>query len=190
MEEKKHNWYLSAEFHPFVKLAYASMYSFIADGKRLSPEALPAEVDAALSDVKTEIAKPSACFVSLKIAGQLRGCIGTIEPTMRDLAEEIIENAISASTRDPRFPPVQSIELAQLSVSVDVLSAPKPATEAELDPKRFGLIIEQGYRRGLLLPDLEGVNDVATQKRIVAQKGGIDLAQPHNLFTFTVDRYQ
>jgi len=189
MEEKKDNWYLSQDFHPFVKLAYASMYSFIADGKRLNSESLPSDVDAALADVKSDLAKPSACFVSLKIAGQLRGCIGTIEPTMKDLAEEIVENAISASTRDPRFPPVQAVELPQLSVSVDVLSAPKPATEAELDPKKFGLIIEQGYRRGLLLPDLEGVDDVATQKRIVAQKGGIDLAQPHNLYTFTVDRY-
>jgi len=189
MEDKQHNWYLSENFHPFVKLAFASMYSFIADGKRLGAQALPSEVDTALSDAKDELGKPSACFVSLKIAGQLRGCIGTIEPTTKDLAEEIIENAISASTRDPRFPRVQTDELPRLSVSVDVLSAPKQATEAELDPKKFGLIIEQGYRRGLLLPDLEGVDDVATQKRIVAQKGGIDLGQPHNLYTFTVDRY-
>ncbi|MCD6282253.1 AmmeMemoRadiSam system protein A [bacterium] len=189
MEEKQHNWYLSEDFHPFVKLAFASMYSFIADGKRLNAQALPSELDASLSEVRDELSQPSACFVSLKIAGQLRGCIGTIEPTMKSLAEEIIENAISASTRDPRFPPVQADELPRLSASVDVLSAPRQATEAELDPKKFGLIIEQGYRRGLLLPDLEGVDDVATQKRIVAQKGGIDLSQPHELYVFTVDRY-
>ncbi len=189
MEDKQHNWYMSEDFHPFVKLAFASMYSYIVDGKKLSVQALPSEVDAALSEVRDELNQPSACFVSLKIAGQLRGCIGTIEPTMKNLEEEIVENAISASTRDPRFPPVDTDELPRLSVSVDVLSAPKPATEAELDPKKYGLIIEQGYRRGLLLPDLEGVDDVATQKRIVAQKGGIDLRQPHDLYTFTVDRY-
>ncbi len=189
MEEKKQNWYLAEGFHPFVKLAFASMYSFIADGKRLSIDDLPDGVSAALAGVKDELNRPSACFVSLKIDGQLRGCIGTIEPMMQSLAEEIVENAVSASTRDPRFPPVREDELPRLSVSVDVLSAPQPAKEEDLDPKKFGLIIEQGGRRGLLLPDLEGVDDVATQKRIVAQKGGIDLAQPHQLYTFTVDRY-
>lgn len=188
-DAKAQGWYLSDGFHPFVKLAFASIYSFIPGRKTLDLGAIPPELAAALEPHKVELARRAACFVSLKMRGQLRGCIGTIEPLAQSLAEEIVQNAISASTRDPRFPPVTAAELDKLSVSVDVLSEPRPAKESELDPKRYGLIIEQGYRRGLLLPDLEGVDDVRTQKSIVAQKGGIDLRQPHNLLIFTVDRY-
>ncbi len=187
--EKAQDWYLSENFHPFVKLAYASMYSFIPGRRALDLGSIPPELAAALEPHKTEMSRKAACFVSLKMRGQLRGCIGTIEPLTQGLAEEIVQNAISASTRDPRFPPVNAAELPMLDVSVDVLSEPRPAEESELDPKRYGLIIEQEYRRGLLLPDLEGVNDAATQKRIVAQKGGIDLRRPYKLFIFTVNRY-
>lgn len=187
--DKAQDWYLSENFHPFVKLAYASIYSFIPWRKTLDLDSITPELSAALEPHKTELAHKAACFVSLKMHGQLRGCIGTIEPLAPSLAEEIVQNAISASTRDPRFPPVTVAELDKLSASVDVLSEPRPAKESELDPKRYGLIIEQGYRRGLLLPDLDGVDDVKTQKSIVAQKGGIDLLRPHNLLIFTVARY-
>jgi MEMO1 family protein len=186
---KAQGWFLSESFHPFVKLAFASIYSFIPGRKTLSLANIPPELSAALEPHKAELARRAACFVSLKMRGQLRGCIGTIEPLAPSLAEEIVQNAISASTRDPRFPPVTAAELDTLSVSVDVLSEPRPAEESELDPKRYGLIIEQGYQRGLLLPDLEGVDDVKTQKSIVAQKGGIDLRRPYNMLIFTVDRY-
>jgi AmmeMemoRadiSam system protein A len=186
---KTPGWYLIEGFHPFVKLAYASIYSFIPGRKTLDLANIPPELSQALEAHKAELARRAACFVSLKLRGQLRGCIGTIEPLASNLAEEIVQNAISASTRDPRFPQVDSSELPRLDVSVDVLSEPRVAEETELDPKRYGLIIEQEYRRGVLLPDLEGVNDATTQKRIVAQKGGIDLRRPHKLFIFTVDRY-
>ncbi len=188
-DAKAQGWYLSEGFHPFVKLAYASIYSFIPGRKTLDLASIPPELAQALEPHKDELARRAACFVSLKMRGQLRGCIGTIEPLTPSLAEEIVQNAISASTRDPRFPPVTVAELDKLNVSVDVLSEPRPAKESKLDPKRYGLIIEQGYRRGLLLPDLEGVDDVRTQKSIVAQKGGIDLLRPHNLLIFTVERY-
>ena len=189
MEREESNWFLAADYHPFVKLAFASMYSYIADGRKLNLAGAPPALMQALESVRDKLQQKAACFVSLKKAHQLRGCIGTIEPLAPSLAEEIIENAVSASTRDPRFPPVEADELRDLEVSVDVLSPPRPASEAELDPKRYGLIIEQGGRRGLLLPDLEGVEEVEVQKRIVAQKGGIDLSRPHKLYIFTVNRY-
>jgi AmmeMemoRadiSam system protein A len=183
------NWYLHEAFHPFVKLAYASMYSYVYNERRLDLQKMPPELAAALKGVEAEMSARASCFVSLKINGQLRGCIGTIEPLASNLGEEILENAVSAATRDPRFPPVDQEELPKLKVSVDVLSVPKLAQESELDPKKYGLIIEQMHRRGVLLPDLEGVNDAATQMRITAQKGGIDLRKPHKLYTFTVHRY-
>jgi AmmeMemoRadiSam system protein A len=172
-----------------VKLAYASIYHYTIEGKRLHLKDAPPELIREFAGIKDQLVECSACFVSLKKRGQLRGCIGTIEALASNLAEEIIENAISAATRDPRFPPVEEEELPELSISVDVLSRPESAKAEKLDPKNFGVIVQQGGRRGLLLPDLEGVDDAKTQLRIAAQKGGIDLRQPHELFTFTVRRY-
>ncbi len=183
------DWYLAKSFHPFVKLAYASIYQYTLEGRRLHLKEVPPQLERELEALGDQLSERSACFVSLKKNGQLRGCIGTIEALASNLGEEIIENAISAATRDPRFPPVEEDELSSLSISVDVLSPPRPARAEELDPRTFGVIVQQGARRGLLLPDLEGVDDAETQVRIAAQKGGIDLRQPHELFTFTVRRY-
>lgn len=134
----------------------------------------------------------AACFVSLKTHDrQLRGCIGTIEPAKETLAEEIIANAINAATRDPRFSPVSAKELSQLRYSVDVLSAPEPATLADLDPAIYGVIVEDesGSHRGLLLPDLEGVDSVAKQVEIAARKAGIPPEVPIKLARFRVIRF-
>ena len=134
----------------------------------------------------------AACFVSLKTHdGQLRGCIGTIEPAKDTLAEEIIANAINAATRDPRFSPVSAEELSQLRYSVDVLSAPEPATLADLDPAVYGVIVEDesGSHRGLLLPDLEGVESVEKQVEIAARKAGISAEAATRLARFRVSRF-
>jgi AmmeMemoRadiSam system protein A/AmmeMemoRadiSam system protein B len=134
----------------------------------------------------------AACFVSLKtLDGQLRGCIGTIEPAKDTLAEEIIVNAINAATRDPRFSPVSAEELSQLRYSVDVLSASEPATPADLDPSVYGVIIEDesGSKRGLLLPDLEGVDSAERQIKIAARKAGIPAGDPIKLSRFRVSRF-
>jgi AmmeMemoRadiSam system protein A len=189
MKMNSQGWYLSRDFHPFVKLAYASIYHYTLEGIRLHLKDAPPELLGELAGVSDQLAERSACFVSLKKHGHLRGCIGTIEALASNLAEEIIENAISAATRDPRFPPVEEEELADLGISVDVLSLSLPAKAEELDPKNLGVIVQQGGHRGLLLPDLEGVDDAKTQLRIAAEKGGIDLRQPHEIFTFTVRRY-
>lgn len=147
------------------------------------------EVLEAPADLLTERA---ACFVSIKTdEGNLRGCIGTIEPAHATLAEEIISNAISAATRDPRFPPISAEELSYLRYSVDVLYEPEPATFDDLDPKVYGVIVEDmsGTRRGLLLPDIEGVKTSDQQVEIAAHKAGIRPGTPLKLSRFRVERF-
>jgi len=128
-------------------------------------------------------------FVSLHRNGQLRGCIGTIAPTTPSLAEEIIHNAIQAATADPRFPPMTADELDGLEISVDVLSTPEPATMDDLDPREYGVIVSADWRRGLLLPDLDGVDTVEQQVAIARQKAGIGPNERITIERFRVDRY-
>jgi AmmeMemoRadiSam system protein A len=129
-------------------------------------------------------------FVSLKIGGQLRGCIGTVQPVCDTLADEIIHNAVSAGTGDPRFLPVREKELPLLEYSVDVLTLPEPVASLEdLDPKRYGVIVSFGARRGLLLPDLEGIDTVELQLDIALKKAGIDPGQPYRMQRFEVFRH-
>ena len=187
--EEKELWFLQGDSHPYVKLAFTSMVYFVQARERLRLNQLPPALADALSPLAEQLQQPGACFVSIKKAGNLRGCIGTIEPLTPSLGEEIAENAVSAATRDPRFPQVRVDELRELAVTVDVLSAPQAATREELDPKKYGVIVEQGGRRGLLLPDLPEVTDPEFQVEIAAQKGRVNLDEPHNLYVFTVERY-
>jgi len=142
-------------------------------------------------DTPDEIKNACAgAFVCLKIHGGLRGCIGTIEPTCKSLAEEIIQNTISAAANDPRFLPVEPEELKDIDVSVDVLFPPEPVESREcLDPKRYGVIVENGSRRGLLLPDLDGVDTVEQQIDIARQKAFISRSEPIKLYRFEVKRH-
>src|SRR5205085_8836392 len=124
--------------------------------------------------------------------GALRGCIGTIEPMMANVAAEIIQNAMSAATRDPRFPPVRPDELSNLTYGVDVLSPPEVINGIEdLDPSQYGIIIEtlDGRRRGLLLPRIDGINSAEEQWRAVHMKAGIRPGQPVRVDRFTVTRH-
>lgn len=165
----------------YVKLARASLESYITRQKVLDiPENLPEEM----------MKEKAGVFVSIHKHGKLRGCIGTIEPTRKCIAKEIIENAISASTRDPRFDPITAEELKWLEINVDVLGKPeKIASRKELDVKRYGVIVSSGYRRGLLLPDLEGVDSVDQQVAIAMQKGGIREGEKYTLERFEVIRH-
>ena len=134
----------------------------------------------------------AGCFVSIKTrAGDLRGCIGTIEPTKDTLAEELIANAISAATRDPRFSPLRKDELSALKYSVDVLTTPERCRREDLDPKIYGVIVEDhdGARRGLLLPNLAGIDTAAKQVEIAARKAGIKPDSDVRLWRFRADRY-
>ncbi|MCE5195731.1 MAG: AmmeMemoRadiSam system protein A [Negativicutes bacterium] len=132
----------------------------------------------------------AAVFVSLHKNGQLRGCIGTITPTTDSVAQEIIQNAISAATRDPRFHAVDATELAELEYSVDVLSPAEKITSAqELDVKRYGVIVQSGHQLGLLLPNLDGVDSVEEQIAIAKRKAGITEKQAVSLQRFEVVRH-
>lgn len=139
------------------------------------------------------LSQRAACFVSIKTRdGELRGCIGTIEPAHPTLAEEIITNAAHAATRDPRFLPVGESELPSLRYSVDVLFDPEPTEFKDLDPANYGVIVEDeaGSRRGLLLPDIEGVETAAQQVQIAARKAGITSGEPVRLYRFRVQRFR
>ncbi|MGQ9621971.1 MAG: AmmeMemoRadiSam system protein A [Candidatus Caldatribacteriaceae bacterium] len=130
-------------------------------------------------------------FVSLKRGKFLRGCIGTYLPQCRNLAEEVIRNAVSSATHDPRFPSVTLKELEELSISVDVLSPPELVKDLKtLDPRRYGVIVESGWKRGLLLPDIEGVDTVEDQIRIASAKAGILSHESITVYRFTVERYR
>lgn len=150
---------------PFVALARAAVEGFVRTGRPLArPDGLPPE----LADARAGV------FVSLHEGGDLRGCIGTIEPVTGSIADEIIRNGAAAASEDPRFPPVGAGELDALSYSVDVLFPPEPVdSEAALDPARYGVIVTLGRRRGLLLPNLEGVDTAAQQVAIARAKAGI-----------------
>lgn len=129
-------------------------------------------------------------FVSIKKEGRLRGCIGTIQPVQASIAEEIIENAVSAAVRDPRFSPIEPDELDKLSISVDVLGDTEEIDSPDkLDVKRFGVVVTKGYKRGLLLPNLEGVDTVEEQIAIAKQKAGIGEREQVRLERFEVVRH-
>jgi len=165
----------------WVRLARLSLETWVKTGKRA---ALPDDLPAELTNTR------AGAFVSLKKDGRLRGCIGTIGPTESCLAREIVQNAVSAGTRDPRFPPVREDELAKLVYSVDVLGETEPVeSQDELDPRRYGVIVSCGGRRGLLLPNLEGVDTVQQQVDIARQKGGISAHEKYALERFEVVRH-
>lgn len=166
---------------PYVRLARRSLESYIRTGKIIKPgDDLPEEM----------LNNKAGVFVSIKKDGQLRGCIGTIEATRRNIAEEIIYNAISAGVRDPRFMPVDEGELEDLVYSVDVLKKPEPVKSIdELDVKRYGVIVRSGYRSGLLLPDLEGVDTPQQQIEIALRKAGIRPDESYTIERFEVDRH-
>lgn len=163
-----------------VELALRSLRAYVSEGKQIP---LP-------EDVPDQFLQPAGAFVSLKKHGELRGCIGTLGPTKPTAAHEIIVNAISAATRDPRFEPVQPDELDDLVCSVDILGAPEPIESMEeLDPKRYGVIVRKGRRSGVLLPDLEGVDTVVEQVNIAREKAGISPYEDFEMERFEVVRY-
>ena len=172
-----------AKEDPWVRLARLSVETYVRTGRPLNalPEDLPREL----------LTQRAGAFASLHIGDRLRGCIGTTAPTAKSVAWEIVQNAVSACSRDPRFPPVRPSELDSLSYSVDVLGEPEPIhLPSQLDVKRYGVIVSCGSRRGLLLPDLEGVDTVEQQIDIARQKGGISIGERYSLERFEVVRHK
>ena len=156
----------TAEQDPYVSLARIQVREWVTKRNRIDvPDGLPAEM----------LERQAGVFVSIHEHGDLRGCIGTIAPTRDNIAKEIIYNAISACSKDPRFTPIREDELPYLDISVDVLGETEPVLDrSQLDVKRYGVICSKGYQRGLLLPNLEGVDTVEDQIAIACRKGGID----------------
>lgn len=172
---------MEQELHPVVKLAKDAVESYVRHGEILNPP----------RQLTPEMKERAGVFVSLHKRGELRGCIGTFEPVRSNVAEEIITNAISSATKDPRFLPLQAAELDDLEYSVDVLTSPEPVSDTDqLDPRRYGIIVESGFRRGLLLPDLEGVDSVEEQIGICRLKAGIGRDELVNLYRFEVRRFK
>jgi len=182
-EKKERDKVLNARANQdeYVKLARFSLETYVRTGKF-------AELPGGLPEEMTK--KRAGVFVSLKKHGQLRGCIGTISPVTGSIAEEILRNAVSAGAEDPRFSPVEESELGDLIYSVDVLSDPEPVDSvSQLDPVRYGVIVTSGRRRGLLLPNLEGVDTPEQQVDIAMRKAGISKGEKISLERFEVVRH-
>ena len=167
--------------NPYVKLARESLNYYYSHGRLMTPPLdLPEEM----------LVNRNGVFVSLKKFGSLRGSIGTFLPVSSCVAEEIIRNAVHAATEDPRFNRVSEDELEDIDISVDILSEPVKATKEELNPKVYGVIVSKGNRRGLLLPDLEGVDTIDYQLEIACQKAGINPNEDFEIEKFKVIRYK
>ena len=164
-----------------MKLARSAVEAWVKDRRYIPvPEGLPEEM----------LSERAGAFVSIHKNGRLRGCIGTISATQSCVAKEIIQNAASASTADPRFSPITEKELSTLEISVDVLEEPEPIDSPDqLDVKQYGVIVSHGLKRGLLLPNLEGVDTVEDQISIARQKGGIGEREKYSLQRFRVVRH-
>ena len=174
-----------AKADPYVTLAQRTIDLYLTAG------IIPSAKDPALQVPEELLTQRAGAFVSLHEHGELRGCIGTILPVRKTLAEEIIQNAVSAATEDPRFPAVRREELPYLEISVDVLEKPEDIrSKDELDVKKYGVIVTKGSRRGLLLPDLEGVDTVDEQIRIAKRKAGIGDWEDVSLQRFAATRHQ
>ena len=167
--------------HPLVELAKKSIETYVSDGRVEKPPETPLP----------DMTEKAGVFVCLKKHGQLRGCIGTFMPSYDNIAVETIMNAIAAATKDPRFHPVEKSELRELDYSVDVLSPPEKVSDIkELDPRKYGVIVVSGHRRGLLLPDLEGVNTVEEQLKIARMKADILPHEEVEIYRFEVKRFR
>jgi len=172
---------------PYIKLAKETIKHYLLTKKVIeAPKDLPVEM----------LKKRSGVFICFKNKGELRGCIGTFLPVYENISQEIIQNTISAATADPRFLPVNASEINHLKITIDILSEPVRIADEEinqLNPKKYGIVVksEDGYRSGLLLPDLEGVDTVAEQVSIACQKAGIDeYAENFTVYKFTVERHE
>jgi AmmeMemoRadiSam system protein A len=168
--------------HPFIVLAHQTIETYLTTGQiTVPPVPLP-----------DNMAEPGAVFVSLHLAnGKLRGCRGTITPIQPNLAEAIIYTAIASATDDPRFPPMTTAELDGLDVKIDILGPLEPVNDlCQLNEKIYGVFIQSGHCRALLLPDIAAVESVPHQLELVRRKAGLSLEEPAELYRFMVTRYQ
>jgi len=167
--------------HPFITLARNSIQTYLESGHILDTPA----------DLPDSLREPGAVFVSLHTANnELRGCRGTLTPTEPTLADAIIKTAIASAVDDPRFYPMTLPEMEGLDIKIDVLSKMEPVTDiSSLDEKKYGVLVQSGNRRAVLLPDIAAVKNVKQQLMLVRQKAGLSQTEPAELYRFTVTRY-
>ena len=164
-----------------LRLARAAVTAYVESGTIITPSSI----------IPESLHDRAPAFVTLRKLDALRGCIGTTEPKWPTLAHEIIMNAIAAASQDPRFPPVEAVELDHLSYEVDILMPLEPvASEADLSPERYGVMVEALGRRGLLLPAIEGIRSVEQQVAVAKRKAGLPLDATVRLFRFEVERFR
>ena len=179
-KRKKYNERVNNE-DTYVRLARESLTHYLTEGNLMD---VPSYVRSEMINNK------SGVFVSLKKFGALRGCIGTIFPITENTSKEIIRNAVEAGEGDPRFSNVLFGELEDIVFSVDVLTKPIAALKAELDPKKYGVVVRSGGKSGLLLPDLEGVSTIEEQISIVLNKASISPNENYTIEKFEVIRHK
>ena len=186
-DKNKENERRIKEGNVYTRLARLNLNYYFNNGRLLTVDEL---INSNYDDISKLLNDKKGVFVSLKINGDLRGCIGTTEPTTNSIAEEIINNSISAALNDPRFSPLRKEELMDIDISVDLLYPPEKTTFEELDSKKYGVIVSCGHRRGLLLPNLEGIDTTDKQVAIAMEKGGIMPNENYSLERFKVERFK
>ncbi len=186
-DKNKENERRIKEGNVYTRLARLNLNYYFNNGRLLTVDEL---INSNYDDISKLLNDKKGVFVSLKINGDLRGCIGTTEPTTNSIAEEIINNSISAALNDPRFSPLRKEELMDIDISVDLLYPPEKTTFEELDSKKYGVIVSCGHRRGLLLPNLEGIDTADKQVAIAMEKGGIMPNENYSLERFKVERFK
>ena len=186
-DKNKENERRIKEGNIYTRLARLNLNYYFNNGKLLTVDEL---INSNYDDISKLLNDKKGVFVSLKINGDLRGCIGTTEPTTNSIAEEIINNSISAALNDPRFSPLRKEELMDIDISVDLLYPPEKTTFEELDSKKYGVIVSCGHRRGLLLPNLEGIDTADKQVAIAMEKGSIMPNENYSLERFKVERFK
>lgn len=179
--QKKHQDFLAQE-DDYVKLAREAIETFVSQGRRMT---LPEHYH-----TTQFLDKPRGVFVSIHDRGGLRGCMGNTVGFEINLGNEIIAMAIKAAHQDPRFDAIETEELKNLKISVDLLSKAELVSDLSiLDPKKFGIIVSSEYKQGLLLPDLAGIYSVEEQLKIALNKAGIKEQEPYTIHKFTVERH-
>lgn len=179
-DQESSNGPAAGELDERLVIARQAVEAYVLRNEQL---AVPAQLSGPL-------ANPAPTFVTLKIAGQLRGCIGTLAATCSSQYEEIVQNAISSCSRDPRFRPVRPDELDKLQYQVYVLGPSEAVSGYEqLDPQKYGVVVHKFGRRGVLLPNLEGVDTVEQQVDIACRKAGFSASDAPDLERFEVTTY-
>ncbi len=168
--------------NPYIILAKKTVEQYIKKGEIITPNE---------NIAKEFLNQKAGVFITIEKNAQLRGCIGTYLATRKNIAEEIIYNAISAATKDNRFLPIEEKELPKLSYTVYVLGELEKVTDIrDLNPQKYGIMIESGIKKGLLLPDLKGIKTIEQQIFFCCEKAGINPEKENStIYKFEVKKY-